>query len=395
MSRLNPGRLAALKALIAVDRGAHAEDELVRFAPPGGPDRGLAWHLCLGTLRVQGALDAHLQQFVQKPLRKVDVPVLCALRMGLYECTKSRTPSRAAVDQAVEGVRAVGLGRATGFVNAVMRKAIGKSVEFAPGKNLPPWLAARWSAHGDWLYRIQEPARINVAGTRPDETHASVAMIDGEPVPDMWQLGDRIGNVTSIPGFDEGEFWVMDPAAAHVVDILLARLDPTSSVLDACAAPGGKSFRIARCGHQVTAVDKDPRRIDRLRENCERLGLRLNIRQHDWMGPFDREIGIHDAVVVDAPCTALGTVRRHPEILWRRQMGDIYAMSIVQRRILQQASQHVKPGGYLLYAVCSTEPEEGIQVVESLNEWKILQQWSSVPPRGDEDAFQSFLLQQE
>ena len=376
MAKLNPGRRAALKALIAVELGAHAEEELNRFAPRDAKDRGLAWHLCLGTLRHQGSIDAALAPYLKTPIQKLDGPVRAAIRMGTFECAFSRTPARAAVDQTVEGVRAIGFGRASRFVNAVMRRIAKATIDPSPECNLPGWLYDRWAGHGDWLGAIQQPAVINVASARPPDLEgAQPGMAGGEVVPGIWKLPGGLGNVTTLDGYAEGTFWVMDPAAARVVDMLNEAIAPGSLVLDACAAPGGKSFRLARHGHSVTAVDRDQRRLDRMTENLDRLRLSIDLVSHDWLDG-EAHFGRFDGVLVDAPCTALGTVRRHPEILWRRKLGDIAAMAVTQRVILRNASRHVKADGRLLYTVCSTEPEEGASIAESLEGWEIIQQWN-------------------
>jgi 16S rRNA (cytosine967-C5)-methyltransferase len=149
-------------------------------------------------------------------------------------------------------------------------------------------------------------------------------------------------------------------------------------------------------GLDVTAIEVSEARIARLSENLERLSMKVEIIQHDWLnGPLSEAPEYYDAVLVDAPCTGLGTVRRHPEILWRRHPADPKAMAIRQLQILTHASAHVKPGGALIYAVCSPEPEEGLQVVQMLSGWTVERSWSSVPPVKDEDAFQAFILRRE
>jgi 16S rRNA (cytosine967-C5)-methyltransferase len=382
-----------MRALIEVEDGAFAEDMLARFAPDKASDRGLAWHLCLGTLRLQGSLDRVIQPHLRQPLADLDSPVRVALRLGTFEATQSRTPARAAVHQAVEAVRAVGCGRASGLVNAVLRKTSVQTLDGSPTGNLPDWLAGRWGAHTDWLQRIQKPARIHVAGKPPSGVECEPSELRGARVKDLWRLPEGIGSITALEGFVEGHFWVMDSAAAYVADLVFDAVGAGGTVLDACAAPGGKSFRMAQCGLDVTATDREVVRLERMSENLERLQMDIPLHVHDWSTGPSSDLGLFDAVLVDAPCSALGTVRRHPEILWRRQLGDIHALSVIQRKVLRHAAEHVKPGGSLLYAVCSPEPEEGINVVESLEGWHVSGEWNSVPPLGDEDAFQAFVLQ--
>lgn len=392
MSRLNPGRLAAARVLLAVERGAHAEDLLAEQAPSSGPDRGLAWHLVLGVLRRQGSLDAVLAPFLRKGIDKLDDVPRIALRIGLFEAALSKTATHAAVDQAVELTRRLRLARASGLVNAVLRKAIRAPFPDDPLLDLPPWLQERWGEHTDWLRKLREPAVICVAtrdGSPPPFEHAP-AEAGGKTVPGVFR-SEASGPVTEWPGFEDGQWWVMDPAAAAVAD--LCAVEPGTRVLDACAAPGGKSFRLAAAGAKVTAVDVQEERLALLRDSASRLKLSLDVAAHDWLtGPMPGGAR-YPVVLVDAPCTGLGVVRRHPEIRWRRLPSDPAAMAFRQRRILQAAAQHVDEGGRLVYAVCSPTAEEGEGVATSLAGWSVTTSWNSAPPQGDEDAFQAFVLE--
>ncbi|MCB9778070.1 MAG: hypothetical protein H6742_05870 [Alphaproteobacteria bacterium] len=395
-TRLNPGRLAAGRSLLAVERGGHVEDLLAETAPSEGADRGLAWHLALGVLRQQRRLDTALAAHCGRPLVKVDAGARIALRIGLFEAAASRTPDHAAVDQAVELCRRLGAPRATGFVNAVLRKAAAVPLDDDPQLGLPPWLVERfadgWEA---WRARLDEaPPLCGVwrdAAQVVEGVAAGPARAAGSDVPGAFVVADAQGAVEDLPGFREGRWWVMDPAAAAVAD--LAGAGEGTRVLDACAAPGGKSLRLAASGAQVTAVDLVPARLARVDEASARTGLAVQTRVHDWLdGPSD-DLGLFDVVLVDAPCTGLGTLRRHPEIRWRREPTDPAAMALRQRRILAAAARHVTQGGRLVYAVCSPMPEEGPQVAEALSGWQVVQRWSSAPPQDDEDAFQAFVLE--
>ncbi len=392
MSRLNNGRLAAGRSLIAIERGAHAEDILPTLAP-AGVDRALAWHITYGVLRRQGSLDAALRPFLRKSISRLDPSVRVALRVGLLEGALSRTPVHAAVDQAVELVRKLGSPRASGLVNAVLRRAIPAPIPDDPFCDLPPWLAKRWADCPEWVRRLREPARICVAtvdGQPPDGLTTTPAHAISEEVCGAYWVDGQSGAVENWAGFDSGRWWVMDPAAAAVADLCGAA--PGMRILDACAAPGGKSFRMMAAGAEVLAVDLEPARLERLKEGAARLSMPVRVAVHDWLtGPMPGG-ETFSVVLVDAPCTGLGVVRRRPEIRWRRLPSDPAAMVLRQRPILQAAAAHVAPGGRLVYAVCSPMVEEGEGAVAALDGWQIERRWSSAPPAGDEDAFQAIVL---
>jgi len=389
-ARANAGRIAAVRALVASETGSHVDAVLERSRFDDPRDRGLALHLAYGVLRRRGALDAVLSSVSSRPVADVDPIARACLRVGLYEAQASRTAVHAAVDQAVGVSRALGLARATGFVNAVLRKAVALELPADPLLDLPAWLQARWQAWPGWIARMALPARTAIVmrerGAVP-AFEASPATAGGVPVPDAWWIERP---VTELDGFADGAFWVMDPAAASV-----AQLAHGATVLDACAAPGGKTAFLASRGATVTAVDASPPRLARLRQNLARLRLAAEVRMHDWTtGPFEG-LGVFDVVLVDAPCTSLGTVRRHPEIRWRVLESDPLAMAVLQERILSAASAHVRPGGSLVYAVCSPLEEEGEGVARRLAGWSTTERFATVPPTDDEDAHQAFVLRRE
>ncbi len=392
-ARVNPGRLGAARALLAVEEGGHAEDALARFAPADSGDRALAWHLVLGVLRHRNELDSVIAAGARRPIRALDPPVRAVLRLGVFELRYSRTPPHAAVDQAVECVRAVNAGYASGLVNAVLRHQSEHTPPADALLNHPDWLMARWrkryGADADrWMRANNEPAvttivaKEDAAGLARALQHAGkVALAVGS---DIFQVE---GAVDALPGYAEGRFWVMDAAALAVADLVPA----DGSVLDACAAPGGKAFRLTTRGAAVTATDVDDARLARVREGAERLGLTIATSVHDWtLGPLVQAPGappaLFDAVLVDAPCSALGLLRRHPDIRWTRRESDPASLARKQAVMLSHAATCVRPGGALVYAVCSPEPEEGEAVVRSIG-WPIEETFANAPCTEGHDAF--------
>ena len=173
------------------------------------------------------------------------------------------------------------------------------------------------------------------------------------------------GPITMLPGFSEGQWWVQDAAAA--LPAMLFGDVNGKAIADLCAAPGGKTAQLASAGATVTAIDRSPARIGRLRDNLTRLTLSAETLVADateWAGPAAG--GLFDGVLVDAPCAATGTIRRHPDVAWLKQESDIATLTVLQRRLLQKAVTLLKPGGTLVYCTCSLEPEEGEQAVSAL-----------------------------
>jgi 16S rRNA (cytosine967-C5)-methyltransferase len=400
LSAVNPGRLAAARALIAVEGGAHAEDILAAAAVPDR-DRALAWTLALGVLRRRGVLDQAIGRHLRQPVEQLDPPLRAALRVGAWELAFGRARADAVVHQAVEVARASGGARGSGLVNAVLRRVAASPPEPTadPAVDLPPWLQARLGPWSEWLRRCQDPAPTcavlrSAADAPPPGSLPAPPVAGGREVADAWLIPAEGGAIPGREGFAEGRWWVMDPAACAVAD-LAHEAAPGGAVLDACAAPGGKSFRLASRGHAVVAVDQSADRLGRVGEGARRLGLPVELQVHDWStGPCPR-IGKFPVVLVDAPCTGLGTIRRHPEIRWRRAPSDPAAMAVRQAQILEAAAAHVAPGGALVYAVCSPLAEEGAGVVSALRGWRVQAAWASAPPVGDEDAFQAFVLRGE
>ena len=356
-----PARAAALDLLTAaLSRRAGLDEGLNHPALAALParDRAFARALVMATLRWLGPIDTALQARLKKPPPETIVHVL---RLGAAQLLVLKTPAHAAVGATVDLAAAQKGGQAfKGLVNAVLRGLDREPPELNdPSLMAPTWLQARWrSAYGE------------------EAANAIAAQIGAEPATDLTvqgEVGDlateleaqalpggslRVGlkgEVSAWPGFSDGRWWVQDASAA--VPARLLDLQPGQTALDMCAAPGGKTLQLAAAGAKVTALDRSAGRIKRVSENLARTGLGAEMAVADAAEWKDGRT--FDAVLLDAPCSATGTFRRHPDVLWVASPADIPKLAAVQSKLLDSAARRVKPGGQLIYCVCSLEWEEG------------------------------------
>jgi 16S rRNA (cytosine967-C5)-methyltransferase len=355
------------------------DDELKAAAAPAAfsglekRDRALVRALTGRVLRRLGTLRHVIGLFLDAGPPAQAPRVEIALLLGAAQILFLDVPDHAAVDLAVRLARADRhAARYAGLVNAVLRRIAREGAERLatldpPVLDTPPWLLARWSenygtatARAIAAAHAHDPA-LDLTVTSDPETWA--AKLGGRVLPTGSVRTIGHGAVTTLPGFAEGAWWVQDAAAA-----LPARLFGNIRglrVADLCAAPGGKAAQLAAAGARLTAIDRSPARIERLRRNLARLSLEAELVCADveeWTaGPFD-------AVLVDAPCSATGTIRRHPDVPWLKQPSDIAALAAVQRRLVSRASALTRPGGVFVYCTCSLEPEEGEHVIAALVE---------------------------
>jgi 16S rRNA (cytosine967-C5)-methyltransferase len=345
--RGQPARAAALDLLTtALSRRAGLEEGLAHptMAKLEPRDRAFARALVMATLRHLGAIDAALQARLKKPPPERIVNVL---RLGAAQLLALKVAPHAAVGATVDLAASQKGGTPfKGLVNAVLRGLTREPADLDdPMLLAPTWLHARW--------------RAAYGGA---EANAIAAMIPREPATDITlkatgatERPDLKGDITTWPGFAEGDWWVQDASAAVPARLLAAQ--PGQTVLDLCAAPGGKTLQLAAAGAKVTALDKSAGRIKRVAENLARTGLSAETVTADaaaW-----KDVRTFDAVLLDAPCSATGTFRRHPDVLWVASPADIPKLAALQSRLLDAAARRVKPGGRLIYCVCSLEPEEG------------------------------------
>jgi 16S rRNA (cytosine967-C5)-methyltransferase len=315
-------------------------------------------------LRHLGRIDAVLARFMNRPLEAGAETPRAILRTGAAQILALNTAPHAAVSAAVDLANSARSAQPFAkLINAVLRKVAGEGKDhFASlpaGANLPDWLFTRWrAAYGD---ETAEAIAKALSAEPPLDLRAKPsASLPPEARPGPFGAGrlDAGADVTALEGFADGAWWVQD-AAAGLPAMLLGDV-AGKSVLDLCAAPGGKTMQLAAAGARVTAVDWDETRLARVRANLERTKLHAEIVAADilaWTPP-----ALADAVLLDAPCTATGTLRRRPDVAWLRRPSDIEALAERQKQLLARAATFLKPGGVLVYAVCSLEPEEGDSV---------------------------------
>ena len=338
-------------------------------------DRALMRSLVATILRRLGTLGHVLSRLLDRGV-PTDAPrAQSALLIGAAQILWMDVPDHAAVDLSVRLVQADRrAAKYAGLVNAVLRRCAREGQPLideikSQSLDVPPWLLARWVAN----YGETAAAEIAVAiGYEPplDLTVKSDApqwatRLHGETLPTGTVRTLLQGSVAMLPGFSEGKWWVQDAAAALPVR-LFGDLKG-QRIADLCAAPGGKTAQLIHAGAEVTALDRSPNRVARLRENLVRLSLDAQTVVADaaeWSG--NGGDALFDGILIDAPCTATGTIRRHPDVAWLKQESDISALTALQRRLLQRAVALLKPGGTLVYCTCSLEPEEGEQAVAAL-----------------------------
>jgi len=363
MSSASPARRAAAHLLETVLENQRALEEALDSVPAmDARDKAAGHRIAAAVLRRLGSLDAAMEPWLR---RAPPAPALRALRIGAAELLLLGTPPHAAVASAVS----LAPRPLAGLVNAVLRRlaeAGPAALDGLDGERLdtPTWLWTAWhAAYGD--------AVRGIAAAHRTEAPLDLTLRPGAPVPEGAELlstgtarlpaGTRI---TELPGFAEGDFWAQDAAAALPALLLAAR--PGEFVADLCAAPGGKTAQLASTGARVVAVERDSGRMGRLRENMLRLNLTPELVCEDVAHWHPAEP--LDAILLDAPCTATGTIRRHPDVPHLKRSRDVAKLAGDQRRLLAAAAKLLRPGGRLVFATCSLQIEEGEAHLDALPE---------------------------
>jgi 16S rRNA (cytosine967-C5)-methyltransferase len=358
-----PARAAALDMLhAALARRAGLDDALARppFSTLPPRERAHARALVMATLRGLGPIDKALAARLSKPPPEM---VMNLLRIGAAQLFYMEAPDFAVVDTSVNLAAGRKDARAfKGLVNAVLRALAraGKPAEDVEAL-APDWLLSRWRAAwgpGDALkiaaLIAREPS-TDLVFRDPAAAPALAEALQAHPLAGGAWRTDKGGALTEWPGFDDGAWWVQDASAAIPARLLDVR--PGQTAVDLCAAPGGKTLQLAAAGAAVTAVDRSAPRLKRVQENLARMRLSAETVAADAAAWDDARQ--YDAVLLDAPCTATGTFRRHPDVLWASRPGDVASLAQAQGRLLDSAARRTRPGGRLVYCVCSLEPEEG------------------------------------
>ena len=361
-------RCAALAVMDVSANGKALEFALAEtedYAGLEARDRAFARAIAATVFRRSGQIKAVLKPFVRK---KPTALVQAVLQTAVAQIVFMDVPPHAAVGETVEVLKSRKTTQGfANFANAVLRKVVeeGKKIAAAtpPKANIPGWIRGEWErSYGKIpmtkiaVQLIKDPGLdLTVTEKREDLAKAT----GGTPVGRQSLRLKSIGDVTALPGFEAGTWWAQDLAAAQPAQILMSQFEDVKGLraLDLCAAPGGKTMQLASAGMDVTAVDKSGGRLKRLEENLKRTNLNAKVVQKDAL-EFEAEP--FPAVLLDAPCSATGTFRRHPDVLHNRSPKSVADLVRLQDKLLPKAAALTAPGGVLVYAVCSLQPDEGL-----------------------------------
>lgn len=376
----HPGLVARALAVTAIDdlltKSQPLDETLERLLETPAArelpdrDRGLVRAIAMAAIRRLGTIAKALEERIERGLPNHSGQLEAILISGAAQILFLDVPDHAAVDLSVRLVQAnYDAKRFTALSNAVLRRIAREKDEILKKSDpltidTPEWLANRWIK----TYGAENAAKI-AAAFRSEPAIDLTMRAD----PEIWaeklnakilptgslRLRDRTP-VRALAGYEEGVFWVQDTAAALPVRLLDPK--PGETIADLCAAPGGKTAQLALSGAHVTAVDRSEKRVSRLSQNIQRLGFSVDVVVADaslWRG------GPFDAILLDAPCTATGTIRRHPDVAWLKSEEDLGKLTQLQQRLLDHSAELLKPGGRLIYCTCSLEPEEGEEQIKT------------------------------
>ena len=325
-------------------------------------DRAFVRLIVATTFRRMGQINAALKPFVKKRPPKF---VYAALQTASAQILYLNTPPHAAVGETVAMLKARSSSKGfANMTNAVLRRIVekgpGLSAAQPPKVNIPGWLRGSWEReygrHAGRKLAAQLMRNPVLDITVKSDAEAWAEKLEGQVIGTSTVRLDRIGDVRALAGYDDGQWWAQDIAASLPVQILGDLKG--KQVLDLCAAPGGKTMQMAARGAKVTSVDKSEPRLMRVKENLKRTKLKADVICADIL-TYEPEPTEFDTVLLDAPCSATGTFRRHPDVLYNRTPKDVANLVRLQDKLLMRAAQYVRPGGQLLYCTCSLQTEEG------------------------------------
>ncbi len=337
-----------------------------------GPDRAFARAMASAALRQLGRIDIGLAPFLNRSLDTATPPSRALLRIGAAQAWLMETPPHAAVSETVDAAKNWPRAKqAAGFVNAVMRKVTSDRAAFDAVPALavwPDWLQTAMleslgttGAEAVARAQVSEPALYLTP--KDGDADALATLVEGEAVPGG-SVKAPSSAIEALPGFEDGTWWVQDRAAALPAKLLQAAAGET--VIDLCAAPGGKTMQLAATGAHVLAVDRSAKRLTRVNDNLARTGLGEKVDVITGNAEIWRPDTPAGKVLIDAPCSAFGTLRRHPEGAWIKRAGDVSRYPDIQKRLLRAAAEMLESGGIAIYCVCTPLKAEGLDVVEAL-----------------------------
>ncbi|HSP07951.1 MAG TPA: 16S rRNA (cytosine(967)-C(5))-methyltransferase RsmB [Acidobacteriota bacterium] len=408
---INP-RMIAFRVLSRLEEHRSNSNILLQEAlsrVPEASDRHLITDLVLGTLRWRGRLQDTIARFSRRPTEQIDVRVQLILQLGIYQLFFTRIPQHAAVYETVNLCRRIKMTSAASFVNGLLRGVQGKLPDMEEPRDLarrwshPGWLTFRWverfgEEEAVLLMRVnnQAPAvvlRINDLKAHAVDVleHLRQEQVQVEPIAaGVFRVTEGSPQLTR--AFVDGEFYIQDAGVETLGAIL--RPQPGDRVLEIAAAPGGKTFQLALRMQDrgwIASVDSDGKRMKMWKRNIERLGIRCAAPVVADARALPFRAQEYDLVAVDAPCSSLGVIRRHPEIKWWRSEAELAGFGELQLQILDACAKYVRSRGALVYSVCSFEPEETSQVCERFlnahRDFSDAEQRTLFPHRDGTDGF--------
>ncbi len=380
-SEMLTARRVALKLVQQLFVKHHTLDQVFddsrEFSALSQRDRAFVRMLVTTVVRRLGQIDDLIRRALSKPDQPLNPPLLeYILRLGVAQLAFMNIPDHAAVNTSVLLAEAEGHVRLKGFVNAILRRIAGEGEEWVarqdvPRLNTPEWMLKIWIAdYGlrtalDIAMANLNEAPLDITPKHQEEADHWAATLGGNVLPTGSIRLQNARMVQDLPGFEDGKWWVQDAAAS-----IPARLFGTNiqgqTVLDLCAAPGGKTAQLASLGANVVAVDRSAKRIQRLQENMKRMRLGGNVRTEVADAAVWRSREALPYILLDAPCSATGTIRRNPDVLWMKSDADLSSLIDLQARLLDNALNQLAVGGILVYCTCSLQKDEGEHQIDAI-----------------------------